>query len=247
MAFVVFALINSRGSILYAYYFQIAEMRDLLDYSSGEEDDGGDHSSPESNGLESHQAGRITHQEFIFGYSSTMTTLRILHPPAAQIMAYWNIYKSHVDPIVRLLHKPTAEQLFQQAAKDQSSLNKSSEALVFAVYMSVITSLSPDECQTLLNIDKETGLRRNRHATEQALSRAGFLATQELIVVQAFTLFLVCVRRQENSKAVWTLTGLLLRMAHSTGIHRDGDQFGLPPFDVEMRRRLWWQVCTLGQ
>ena len=221
-------------------------MRDLLDYSSGEEDDGGDHSSPDSNGMDPTQAGRLTHQEFIFGYSSTMKTLRILHPPSAQIMIYWNVFKTNVDPIVRLLHKPTAEQLFLQAAKDQSSLSKSSEALVFAVYMAVITSLSPEECQTLLSIDRDTGLKRYRYATEQALSRAGFLATQELIVVQAFTLFLVCVRRQEDTKAVWTLTGLLLRMAHSTGIHRDGLQFGLPPFDTEMRRRLWWQVCTLG-
>ena len=222
-------------------------MRDLLDYSSGEDDEAEDHSTPESGGFDAPQAGRLTHQEFIFGYSSTMTTLRILHPPATQIMTYWNVYKINVDPIVRLLHKPTAEQLFLQAAKDQSSLSKSSEALVFAVYMAVITSLSSDECQTLLGIDRNTGLKRYRHATEQALSRAGFLATQELIVVQAFTLFLVCVRRQEDTKCVWTLTGLLLRMAHSTGIHRDGVQFGLPTFDVEMRRRLWWQVCTLGQ
>ena len=220
-------------------------MRDLLNYSSSdnEADEGGQNGS----GLVDSNGGRLTHQEFIFGYSSTMMTLRILHPPANQIMTYWSIYKSNVDPVVRILHKPTTEQLFKQAASDQSSLNKSSEALVFAVYLAVIASLRPEECQSMLKLDRETALKRYRYATEQALARAGFLCTQELIVVQAFTLFLTCARRLADNRSVWTLTGLVLRMGHSLGVHRDGVQFGLDPFNTEMRRRLWWQICTLGK
>ena len=215
-------------------------MRDLLNYSSSEDDEGEDKT------LTNENTGKVTHQEFIFGYSSTMMTLRILHPSGSQIMAYWEIYKANVDPMVRILHKPSTEKLFKRTAADQSSLNKSSEALVFAVYFSVVTSLSPEDCSTLLKLDKETALKRYRYAAEQALSRANFLATQELIVVQAFTLFLTCIRRMSDNKAVWTLTGLVLRMGHSLGVHRDGVQFGLNPFDVEMGRRLWWQICTLG-
>lgn len=223
-------------------------MRDLLNYSSSEEDDHGgeDQLTPSSNGTDS-SGGRLTHQEFIFGYSSTMLTLRILHPAANQIMTYWSIYKSNVDPVVRILHKPTAEKLFQQAAENQATLTKSSEPLVFAVYLAVVTSLRPEECQAIFKLDREKALKRYRYATEQALARAGFLSTQEIIVVQAFTLFLTCIRRLAENKDVWTLTGLLLRMAHSLGIHRDGLQFGLSPFDTEMRRRLWWQICTLGE
>ena len=221
-------------------------MRDLLNYSSSGDEAPAEAERPGPEFGDSN-ASRLTHQEFIFGYSSTMMTLRILHPPSSQIFAYWSIYKSNVDPIVRILHKPSAEQLFRQAAQDQSNINKSSEALIFAVYLSVVTSLRADECQSLLKLDKETALKRYRYATEQALARAGFLATQEIIVVQAFTLFLTCVRRQSDNKQVWTLTGLLLRMGHSIGVHRDGVQFGLSPFDTEMRRRLWWQICTLGE
>jgi hypothetical protein len=36
-----------------------------------------------------------------------------------------------------------------------------------------------------------------------------------------------------------------MRIAQSLGLHRDGSKFGLSPFDTEMRRRLWWQVCIL--
>lgn len=220
-------------------------MRDLLNYSSSE-DEAAEEGSQSGSGLVGSDAGRLTHQEFIFGYSSTMMTLRILHPAANQMMTYWSIYKTNVDPVVRILHKPSTEQLFRKAAQDHSTLNKSSEALVFAVYLAVITSLRPDECQGVLKLDRDTALKRYRYAAEQALARAGFLATQEIIVVQAFTLFLTCARRQADNKAVWTLTGLLLRMGHSIGVHRDGAQFGLAPFDTEMRRRLWWQICTLG-
>lgn len=28
-------------------------------------------------------------------------------------------------------------------------------------------------------------------------------------------------------------------------MHRDGEKFGLSPYDTEMRRRLWWQICVL--
>jgi hypothetical protein len=41
------------------------------------------------------------------------------------------------------------------------------------------------------------------------------------------------------------LTGMNLRLAHRLGIHRDGTHLGLPPFETEMRRRLWWQVFIL--
>lgn len=34
-------------------------------------------------------------------------------------------------------------------------------------------------------------------------------------------------------------------MAQGLGIHRDGTKFALAPFEVEMRRRLWWAICTL--
>jgi hypothetical protein len=88
-------------------------------------------------------------------------------------------------------------------------------------------------------------IRQYRFGVEQALARAGFLNTNEIVTVQAFVLFLVCVRRHDDTKFVWSLTGLALRIAQSLGLHRDGTQFGLSPFDTEMRRRLWWQLCVL--
>lgn len=36
-------------------------------------------------------------------------------------------------------------------------------------------------------------------------------------------------------------------MATRLGVHRDGAQFGLSPFETEHRRRLWWQLAALDK
>lgn len=96
-----------------------------------------------------------------------------------------------------------------------------------------------------MNAEKEYLLRRYRFAVEQSLARAKFLDTSEIVTLQAFALFLVCVRSNDDSRFVWTLTGLGIRLAQALGLQRDGTKFGLSPFNTEMRRRLWWQLCIL--
>jgi hypothetical protein len=41
------------------------------------------------------------------------------------------------------------------------------------------------------------------------------------------------------------MTGLAIRLAKALGYHRDGTKLGLSPYDTEMRRRVWWQICLL--
>jgi hypothetical protein len=94
-------------------------------------------------------------------------------------------------------------------------------------------------------VEKDYLVKQYRFGVEQALAKAGFLNTNEIVTVQAFVLFLVCVRRHDDTRFVWSLTGLAIRIAQSLGLHRDGTKFGLSPFDTEMRRRLWWQICVL--
>jgi hypothetical protein len=42
--------------------------------------------------------------------------------------------------------------------------------------------------------------------------------------------------------AAWILNGVIIRIAQKMGLHRDGELLGLPPFETEMRRRVWWQI-----
>ncbi|KAM0459804.1 hypothetical protein ACHAO4_001928 [Trichoderma viride] len=106
-------------------------------------------------------------------------------------------------------------------------------------------TLEEGEIQTNFAVTKEEMLARYRYATEQSLAKANFLNTSELAVVQALTLFLLVVRRYDDSRFTWSMTALLVRIAQGLGIHRDGTNFGLSPFETEQRRRVWWAILTL--
>lgn len=216
---------------------QIAEMRDLLDPVTSEDDD--ETNSPETDS-QAHN-----HQAFLFGYSSLMHDLRELHPSPSQIFILWEVFKENVDPIVRILHRPTAKTILMNAASSLDRVSKPAEALLFAIYFGAVVSLTPEQCKQLLDEDKPVLLKKYRFATEQALARADFLNSSSLMCLQALSFFLIFVRHCDDSRLVWALGGLAIHLAQALGIHRDGEHFGLNPFDTEMRRRLWWQISLL--
>lgn len=41
------------------------------------------------------------------------------------------------------------------------------------------------------------------------------------------------------------MTGNLVRSAQSVGLHREAAGSGISPFELEIRRRLWWNIVTL--
>ncbi|TVY50582.1 Bikaverin cluster transcription factor bik5 [Lachnellula cervina] len=185
------------------------------------------------------------HQSFIMGYNSSDVDIKSLHPLPSQIPFYWQTFLENVHPLVKILHEPTMAKTIKDVQNNLDSLGKSTEALMFAIYFATITSMNGTEVKTNFGVSKGHLLNQYRFGTEQALARAGLLNTNEIVTVQAFVLFLVCVRRHDDTRFVWSMTGLAIRVAQALGLHRDGAKFGLPPFDTEMRRRLWWQVCIL--
>jgi hypothetical protein len=44
---------------------------------------------------------------------------------------------------------------------------------------------------------------------------------------------------------IWIWSGVAQRIGQRIGLHREAAKLGLPPFEVEMRRRLWWQIMLL--
>jgi len=96
------------------------------------------------------------------------------------------------------------------------------------------------------NAERDFLITQYRFALEQALAKANFLAEPDLTVCQAFLLFLVIVRRHDDTRFTWTLTGLIIRISQAMGLHRDGTNFpNITPFEIEMRRRLFWAICVL--
>ncbi|KAK3392758.1 fungal-specific transcription factor domain-containing protein [Podospora didyma] len=186
------------------------------------------------------------HQSFILGYRSADVDLRPLHPLPSQIPFIWQVYQENVDPILKVLHVPTVTKLIRGLRDNMDTLTPATEALMFSIYYASLTSLDEDEVRMNFGADKDDLAKKYRFALEQALAKANFLTTPDLMVCQAFLLFLVIVRRHDDTRFAWTLTGLLIRMSQALGLHRDGSHFSnLTPFEVEMRRRLFWSVLVL--
>ena len=105
-------------------------------------------------------------------------------------------------------------------------------------------SLNDDECKQRLCEPRKTLLSRYITATKVALLRARFMGTTSLVVLQALVLHLLSVRDIYEPRAVWSLTGVAVRIAQGMGLERDGVFLGLSPFETEMRRRIWWLLKT---
>ncbi|GME43660.1 putative C6 transcription protein [Neofusicoccum parvum] len=169
----------------------------------------------------------------------------IYAPPARQIPWYWEKFIELVDPFVKILHIPTTAPLFLNF--NASATPVDTQPLFFAICYSVACSLPPSACATVLQDDQRALIVKYKTATQRALGAARFLATQELRVLQALVLLMSCAGGSE-AEELWTLTGLVLRVAQHMGLHRDGGRHFaalVSPFAAEMRRRAWWHICVL--
>lgn len=67
-----------------------------------------------------------------------------------------------------------------------------------------------------------------------------------MVVLQALTIYLGVLQHTSEARSAWFLAGVLIRIAVSMKLHRDGSHFAnITPFEIEMRRRLWWQICFI--
>ncbi|WYZ44617.1 hypothetical protein EsH8_VII_001053 [Colletotrichum jinshuiense] len=223
---------------------ELDELREETHALGEDTDDSEDEDTPDHSPIQVLDAA-TDHHAFILGYRSSDVDLRKLHPLPSQIPFMWQVYQENVEPLLKILHIPTMEKLIRDMRRNIDELTPGNEALLFSIYYAAITSMEDEEVEKNFGSKKEEMLSQYRFALEQALAKANFLNTSDMVVLQAFVLFLTLVRREDDTRFCWTLTGLAIRIAQGLGIHRDGTNFNLPPFETEMRRRLWWAICTL--
>lgn len=221
-------------------YSQIEELEQILESPS--EEDVENETSPED---ASQSPNSRNHDAFLFGYSSLANSLRNYHPTPTQAFILWKTYEQNVAPLLTVAHRPTVRNLIINVAMNGDSIDKSNEALAFAVYLAAVISMPPEQCLAELGDDRDSTISRFRFATEQALARANLLNSRNINLLQAAVLFISCVHRLDHGRFVWTMSSVILRLATGLGLHRDGTNFGLSPFETEMRRRLWWHIVIV--
>ena len=118
-------------------------------------------------------------------------TLSSKHPQPVHIFKLWQKFLDNVNPLTKIVHAPTVQLLVLEASTNAHKLLTSTEALMFAIYTSAVNSLTDEECRKIVGESRLVLLCRFSEAAQQALINAEFLRSSNIVVLQAFTLYLV--------------------------------------------------------
>ncbi|KAK1139835.1 hypothetical protein N8T08_011161 [Aspergillus melleus] len=163
-----------------------------------------------------------------------------------QMEMLWQVYKSNVAPMITVLHTPLIESVIRGAcARPNVELDPESAALVQTIFFAAVVSMDPAHCWSVVGEERGVCLREFRLAVVRSLETADLVGSDDVRVLQAAVLYLLCLRCVCDSKQVWVEAAIVVRVAQRQGIHRDGQNLGLSPFDIEMRRRLWSYICVM--
>ena len=167
------------------------------------------------------------------------------HPSHEDAMKLWAVHVQNVEPLCKVLHIPTTTRMVERVSQHPATASKAHECLLFAIYHFAVFSMTDEDCVHEFGESQTALMSKYQYAVRQTLINASWLKTTEMLVMQAYVLFLVAVRTQIDPHTFWILTGVAVRIAQRMGLHRDGESLGLPPFDVQVRRRLFWQLLPL--
>jgi hypothetical protein len=147
------------------------------------------------------------------------------------------VYEDRVDPLVKILHWPTARHtLF---VPGQSAQSAEQQALVLAIYFLSLSTLKDDEIP-----DRALMIEHYRAATAEALARAQLLTSTSLTVLQALVLYLFGLRNCERHTEFWVLVATAVRLASLHGL----DRLDLLPahlhltMEYQLKKRLWFAI-----
>ncbi|RGP81083.1 hypothetical protein FLONG3_872 [Fusarium longipes] len=168
------------------------------------------------------------------------------NPLPSRIPFLLDVFEENINIIMYIVHMPTIRKMARSSRSSTVKVDLKHQALLFSIYYASVTSMEDDDVLTNFGVTKKELNLKFRRGLEQALARADFLNDPDIVHVQTLAIFLCLARRYDSPVYVWMMTGLMIRMAHAVGLHRDGSRFAhLSPFEVEQRRRIWWMVIVI--
>jgi hypothetical protein len=159
----------------------------------------------------------------------------------------WNSYLERIEACsgIKVLHIPTDEVKICATIENPAGAQPEDLALCYSVFFAAMAVLQPTEAQALLQQDDPFTVQfRCKTGFEQALAEAEVLDKPTFPMLCALTLYLSALQLHSRGKGIWILNGMALRIAQALGLHRDGERLGLPPFQAELRRRVWWHIIS---
>lgn len=157
-----------------------------------DEEDGGTESTPDSQGQSVNSPGQATGAA-VFGNANAFGSVSLTHPEVEQILELSSVYWYNVDPLFKILHRPTMESGLERFARSPElfPVDRATEALYFSMYFAAVTSLSPEKCKSRVGEERSTLVQKFRLAVEVALAKADYLNSTQLELFQALALYVV--------------------------------------------------------
>lgn len=127
----------------------------------------------------------------LFGLNPPKIDIKSMHPTMEQQVILWKAFQENVNSLFKLVHVPTLEKKIFDGIADVASMAKNLNPLIFAINTAAINSIPPNDCQRIMGESRSRLLPKLMAATQHALIQAGLLKSSDLMVLQAFVLFLV--------------------------------------------------------
>ncbi|KAI1170123.1 fungal-specific transcription factor domain-containing protein [Nemania sp. FL0916] len=213
---------------------EISAMREMLEDDETAED----YHTPIDSHTPEHNASLVLSE-------GTDGNVEEYRPSPAHAFRLWQTFLEKVNPLTKVIHVPSVQPKLVEATTNPGSIPKNVDALLFSIYTMAVVALDERECQQQLGCAKEQAYQRFSTGCRIALMRIGILNTYDLVVLQALLLYFFSLVGRVDRHAAWILNGVTVRVAQKMGLHRDGELLGLPPFETEMRRRIWWQIILI--
>lgn len=169
--------------------------------------------------------------------AATSRGFATFQPSPALLHTCWSTFVRNVDPLIKILHLPTTQNIFQRASEDLQSLSDGKSALIFAVIAFSLASMPDITVETEFKMSRSTTVATFVGAAEHALSKSNLLVTEDLTTLQAFVMLLSMRRFCQDARQVWALTGLARRLGRGST--------SSTLFEQEMHRRLLWELWNL--
>ncbi|KAF2502435.1 hypothetical protein BU16DRAFT_521162 [Lophium mytilinum] len=167
--------------------------------------------------------------------------LAAVRPTPSQAQYCFQAFLDKVDPLVKIVHKPSLEAIILRRTYNEEALTKGEDALLLTICFTAAITMSDSEVEGCFKMPKNAALITRRCAVEQALLESDPSTIEELAMLQAFVLYLSFNRFMDSTKLTWAICALAKCISSSL-------QLGsYSAFDSEMEKRLWWQLWYLDQ
>ena len=138
------------------------------------------------------------------------------YPDTKLALQLWNVYVKSVDPVLKILHIPTAQSTVIATILEPRSAGSSTVALTFAIYFAAVTALGHDSVDNnndpinLTAQEKKLFLKNYKMCLDRLLMAPDLMDHPEMMTLQALAIYAV------STYQGWERPSNLTRLIHAT-------------------------------